>query len=406
LKMNIKISPSYYLIQGLKYFLITFFAIVILQGILFAVLFLSSSALFSGINVDNVLAAVLMPVIIILAFSLLAACLLTVLSVKRKQQQDVLLIYSRAVNSSSDTIMMHDCNGKTFYSNERTVTSLGLEERQLLNTKFEALLQPECLAVVREQLEKLDNCDIVQYEAVLVRKDKSSLPVDISSHAVKLNGKKYILSVIKDITEQKQKAEELKLSSEKLKNAMEGTINTLALAAEVRDPYTAGHQQRVSILSVAIANELGLSENQKEGIRVASSLHDIGKIYVPAEILSKPGKLKVNEFNLVRDHSEVGYELLKSIEFPWPVADIVLQHHERINGSGYPRGLSGDDIMLESSIIAVSDVVESMASHRPYRPAFHIEKALLEILQNKGTLYHPDVVDTCLKLFNEKGFKF
>lgn len=404
--MNLKINPSYYLVQGIKYFFITFLAIIILQVLIFSIVYIFIPVTLSGINANNLLVVTVIPLVIILVVSISVAWYFTVISARRKQQKDALVIYSMAVNSSSDTIMVHSYDGKALYFNERAILSLGLDKWQLSDTGFEALIQPEYQAVVKEQIGKLDKCDEVKYETVLVRKDNSALPVEISSNAVKLNGKKYILSIMKDITEQKQKAEELKISSDKLKNAMEGTISTLALAAEVRDPYTAGHQLRVSVLSVAIANELGLSENQKEGIRVASSLHDIGKIYVPAEILSKPGKLKVNEFNLVRDHVEVGYELLKSIEFPWPVADIILQHHERFNGSGYPRGLSGDDIMLESSIIAVSDVVESMASHRPYRPAFNIEKALLEILQNKGTLYHPDVVDSCLKLFNEKGFKF
>jgi PAS domain S-box-containing protein/putative nucleotidyltransferase with HDIG domain len=303
-------------------------------------------------------------------------------------------------------MVISDLRGKTIYFNARASMLLGLNYKEHSIKTFNSLIAQDCLSDAKEQLQKLDAEKSVDFESVFARENGALIPVEVHSQTILLQGKRHVLSVIRDVTEQKQKAEELKMSSEKLKNAMEGTINTLSLAAEVRDPYTAGHQQRVSLLAVAIANELGLAASQIEGIRVASSLHDIGKIYVPAEILSKPGKLKINEFNLVRDHAEVGYELLKSIEFPWPVAEIILQHHERFNGSGYPRGLSGDNIMLEASIIAVSDVVESMASHRPYRPAFHVEKALLEILQNKGTLYHPDVVDTCLYLFNEKGFNF
>jgi PAS domain S-box-containing protein/putative nucleotidyltransferase with HDIG domain len=401
-----KINPLYYSLQAIKYFLITILAVVILQTIIFAILFILVPGIFSNINNDELFSRALFPFIIILVFSVLAAWFITALSTKQKHRQDEFLIYSTAIDNSSDSFILHDAEGKIIYTNERARLSFGLGDKQLVNIKFDDLLQPECLASVNEQMDKLDKCDMVQYEAVIVGKSKSSLPVEVNSYPVNLNGKKYVLDIIRDVTERKQTAEELRLSSEKLKNAMDGTITTLALAAEVRDPYTAGHQHRVASLSIAIANEMGLSETQKEGIRVASSLHDIGKIYVPAEILSKPGKLKINEFNLVRDHAEVGYELLKSIDFPWPVANIVLQHHERYNGSGYPRGLSGDDIMIEAHIIAVSDVVESMASHRPYRPAFSIEKALLEILQNKGTLYHPQVVDTCLKLFNEKGFKF
>jgi PAS domain S-box-containing protein/putative nucleotidyltransferase with HDIG domain len=404
--MNLKLSPSYYLIQGIKYFFIILLAVIILQIIVFAVINVFIPGIFSGVSAGSLLPVILIPLAIILVISILMAWYLTRISARKKLQQDAISIYSKVINSSSEAVIMHDINGRCFYSNEKALTVLGLDKRELSDISFDSLLKSEYREVFKEQIEKVEKCDEVNYEAILLRKDKSELPAEIICHAVKLNGRKHILSIIKDVTERKQRAKELKQSATKLKNAMEGTINTLALAAEVRDPYTAGHQQRVSLLSVAIANEMGLSEEQKEGIRVGSSLHDIGKIYVPAEILSKPGRLKINEFNLVRDHAEVGYELLKAIEFPWPVAEMILQHHERYNGSGYPRGLSGDNIMLESSIIAVSDVVESMASHRPYRPAFHIEKALLEILQNKGILYHPDVVDSCLKLFNEKGFTF
>jgi putative nucleotidyltransferase with HDIG domain len=198
----------------------------------------------------------------------------------------------------------------------------------------------------------------------------------------------------------------LQQSSQKLQRAMEGTINAMSLTTEVRDPYTAGHQQRVAKLAVAIAQEMQLSEEQVEGIKIAGSLHDVGKIAVPAEILSKPGKLKESEFNLIKDHCETGYDMLKSIEFSWPVAAVILQHHERMDGSGYPNGLKSGEIMVESAILSVADVIESMVSHRPYRPAHNVEKALLEIIQGKGTLYHPEVVEACLKLFQEKKLSF
>jgi putative nucleotidyltransferase with HDIG domain len=179
----------------------------------------------------------------------------------------------------------------------------------------------------------------------------------------------------------------------------------MARAVETRDPYTAGHQKQVAGLSCAIARELGLSESHVEGIRVAGIIHDIGKISVPSKVLAKPAKLTELEFGIVKTHPEVGYEILKSIEFPWPIAQMVLQHHERMNGSGYPQGLSGKDILLEARILCVADVVEAMASHRPYRAGLGIESALEEILQNKGTLYDPDVVATCVRLFKEKGFE-
>ncbi len=199
---------------------------------------------------------------------------------------------------------------------------------------------------------------------------------------------------------------ELKRSLEKLQRAMEGIIQAMALAVEVRDPYTAGHQQRVTTIALSISKEMDLSDEQINGIRMAGFIHDLGKISIPAEILSKPTRLNDIEFRLIKTHPQIGYDILKRIEFPWPVAEIILQHHERMDASGYPQGLSGEDILLEARIIAVADVVEAMASHRPYRPALGIDKAMEEILQNKGVLYDPQVVDACLKLFTEKGFEF
>jgi len=206
-----------------------------------------------------------------------------------------------------------------------------------------------------------------------------------------------------DITELKRVEKKLERSLKKLRRALKATIQAMALTVETRDAYTAGHQQRVTDLARAIATEMKLSKDQIDGIRMAGTIHDIGKIGVPAEILNKPTRLADIEFNLIKIHPLVGYNILKQIEFLWPVAKIVLQHHERMNGSGYPHGLSGEDILLEARILGVADVVEAMASHRP---ALGIDKALEEVSKNKGVFYDPQVVDACLKLFREKGFKF
>ena len=203
-----------------------------------------------------------------------------------------------------------------------------------------------------------------------------------------------------------ERTKELQQSYQKLQKTMESTINIIDKIAEVRDPYTAGHQLKVSKLATAIAQEMKLPQDKIEGTRIASLIHDIGKISTPAEILSKPTKLNEIEYSLIKDHSQIGYDILKSIDFPWPIAQIVLQHHERLNGSGYPQGLKGEDILLEARIMGVADVVEAMSSHRPYRPALGIDKALEEISQNRGILYDPEVVDVCFKLFKEKSFKF
>ncbi len=170
------------------------------------------------------------------------------------------------------------------------------------------------------------------------------------------------------------------------------------------DPYTAGHERRVSQIAVAIAEELGLDEEQQEGIRVACNLHDVGKIMVPAEILSKPSRLSAIEYALVQGHAQAGYDILKDVAFPWPVALMVLQHHERMDGSGYPQGLKGESILLGARILAVADVIEAMSSHRPYRPGQNIERALKEISAYRDVKYDATVVDACLNLFLEKGY--
>jgi len=220
------------------------------------------------------------------------------------------------------------------------------------------------------------------------------------------NYKSGILGVSVDITARKKAEEKEKKSFEKSEKLLRDIISTLTYAVEMRDPYTAGHQRRVALLAVAIATEMELPQNIIDGVSMAADVHDIGKIKIPAEILNRPGTLSDIEFSLIKHHPQSGYEILSSIDFPWPVADIVLQHHERLDGSAYPNGLKGDEILLEAKIICVADVIEAMASHRPYRPSLGIEKALEEIQKNRGKLYQPEIVDTCIALFKEKNFKF
>jgi putative nucleotidyltransferase with HDIG domain len=204
----------------------------------------------------------------------------------------------------------------------------------------------------------------------------------------------------------KRKAEEEREAAYRaLDKALADSIAAMSKIVEIRDPYTAGHQTRVADLSVAIARELKLPEEHVKYIRIAALIHDIGKIYIPSDILSKPGKLRDMEWQLIKIHAQGSYDILKTIEFPWPIARIAWQHHERLDGSGYPNGLNGDNILLEAKILAVADVVEAMSSYRPYRPALGIEKALGEISHNRGVLYDPDIVDVCLKLFSDNSFK-
>jgi putative nucleotidyltransferase with HDIG domain len=219
-------------------------------------------------------------------------------------------------------------------------------------------------------------------------------------------GQSAYLASLRDITDRKRMQQRLQFSLDNLKKVMDGTISAMAMAVEMRDPYTSGHQHRVAELAQAIAQEIKLSVENIEGVYMAASIHDIGKISLPAEILSKPIKLTDIERKMIQAHSKVGYDILRGIDFSWPIAQIVLQHHERMDGSGYPHGLGGEEILIGARIVGVADVVETMASHRPYRPSIGLDKALEEVSINKGKLYDQRVVNACLKLFNEKGFKF
>ncbi len=209
-----------------------------------------------------------------------------------------------------------------------------------------------------------------------------------------------------EIAERKLAEEKLQQSHAKLQKNLDELVSAMSLTAEKRDPYTAGHQKRTTELAMALAVEMGLSEHQIKGVQMAGLIHDVGKISIPAEILSKPCKLNEVEIQLVKRHPQAAFEILKKIDFPWPVDLIVLQHHEKMDRSGYPQGLAGEDILMEARILCVADVVESIESHRPYRPGLGIDKALEEISKNRGILFDPDVVDACLRLFRDKGFQY
>ena len=196
---------------------------------------------------------------------------------------------------------------------------------------------------------------------------------------------------------------ELKKSTDKIKTNIEGTIHAMAMTVEMRDPYTAGHQRQVADLASAIAVKMGIPREQRDSIHLAGTIHDIGKMQVPTEILSKCGKLTELEFDMIKTHSQAGYDILKTIEFQWPIAEFVLQHHERMDGSGYPSGLKAESILIEARILSVADVVDAIVPHRPYRPALGIEKAQEEIFDNRGIVYDSDVVDACLSIISENN---
>ncbi|MHB8085761.1 MAG: PAS domain S-box protein [Dehalococcoidia bacterium] len=244
-------------------------------------------------------------------------------------------------------------------------------------------------------------------EEVLTFGDKNVWNSTSLSPMKDLNGKVIaVIGIVRDITAGKQYEKELIKSHQKTKKTLDDAINTMAKIVEMRDPYTSGHQQRVAELATAIAREMGCGVDQIEQLRMAATIHDIGKIYVPSDILSKPGKISADEFNLIKTHAQGGYDIAKGMDFPCSIADSILQHHERLDGSGYPNSLKGEQICLEAKILSVSDVVEAMSSHRPYRAKLGIDKGLEEISENRGKLYDADVVDACIKLFNSGKFEF
>jgi PAS domain S-box-containing protein len=278
-----------------------------------------------------------------------------------------------------------------YASSEELITGITDAARQLY-------VDPEERTKIRKLIEAQGN--IRNHETQFYKKDGSIIWVSMTMQAVRDEKGQllYYEGMDEDITVRKE-------SADRMRKALGATVQAISVTVETRDPYTAGHQKKVADLSRAIATEMNLSADQIDGIRMAAIIHDLGKISVPAEILSKPTKLTALEFSLIKTHAQSGYDILKNIDFPWPIARVVLEHHERMDGSGYPNGLTGNNILLESRILSVADVVESMGSHRPYRPSLGVDTALAEIEQNRGTHYDPAVADACLRLFREKGFQ-
>jgi PAS domain S-box-containing protein len=260
--------------------------------------------------------------------------------------------------------------------------------------------------IYNEMYRKGTGCEFYDYD--IIKKDGSRSVLEISTSPLRGSSGAIVgfQGIARDVTKHRRVEEELQKSFSRLQKTLEDTIDALGFALQTKDPFTAGHQRRVADLSCKIAGKMNYDNDGIRGIRLAGLVHDIGKIYVPTEILSKPGKLTDVEFDIIRNHSQAGYDIIKSIEFPWPIATIVLQHHERLDGSGYPQGLTEDEILKEAKILAVADVIESISSHRPYRPALGIDVALDEISSKKGILYDPEAAEACIKLFEEDTFRF
>jgi PAS domain S-box-containing protein/putative nucleotidyltransferase with HDIG domain len=313
----------------------------------------------------------------------------------------------RMFDNSFDGIAVLDLDGIVIEANRKILEISGLNsEVEMMGRSYLDFVVQHDQNRIKSKISAIISGErITGLECSLIRNDGTESSIEINAIALNdiYNYPVGILLSIKNVSRRKQAEENNKLGTEKLLRVMGEIIEAMARMVEIRDPYTAGHQRRVSVLASAIAVEMGLPDETVEGVRVAGMVHDIGKIYIPAEILSKPAVLNDMEYRMIKQHPKLSFDILNTIEFPWPVATIVFQHHERFDGSGYPGGLSGEDITVEARILAVADVVEAMASNRSYRPALGIEKALEEISQQRGILYDPCVVDACVKLLRSKN---
>ncbi|MBI5460604.1 MAG: PAS domain S-box protein [Gammaproteobacteria bacterium] len=300
-----------------------------------------------------------------------------------------------------DAYYLINDQGRFADGNKAAEDIVGCKRSELLGkTVVESgLLTSDALPRALQLMERGFRQPIGPAEFQLTRKDGGTVPIEVSSYPVNIHGSRFILAIARNISERKD-------NQQRLLKVYKETIGTISRTIETRDPYTAGHQQRVAQLATAIGQQMDMDRPILEGLHFGALIHDIGKIYVPAELLNRPGRINVAEFELIKTHCEVGFNIVHDVEFPWPVAEMILQHHERMDGSGYPEGIRGDQIILEARILAVADVVEAMSSHRPYRPSLGMQSALDEIERGTGTHYDPVVADACLTLFREKRFSF
>ncbi|MBI5911538.1 MAG: PAS domain S-box protein [Betaproteobacteria bacterium] len=293
------------------------------------------------------------------------------------------------------------------YTNPRAEEILGYEPGELAGASLTALIADEDQPAVEREIRSLltGEVPIARLEIRARRKDGSEVTIGAQGLRARVDNRPAIVGVLQDISEKKRAEEQIQRYVAQLENAFMSTVRVVTTLGELRDPYTAGHQRRVAEIALAIGAEFGFDARRQEGLRVAGYLHDIGKLSIPSEILSKPGKLSPIEFQMVQGHAQASYDVLKEVEFPWPVAEVALQHHERMDGSGYPQGLKGEAILIESRIMAVANVIDAMCSHRPYRAGLGIDAVLSEIERGRGSLYDAEVADACLRLFRERRYQ-
>jgi PAS domain S-box-containing protein/putative nucleotidyltransferase with HDIG domain len=322
--------------------------------------------------------------------------------------------YRAIMDQSNEGIVLLDVpTGKIIEANRKACELFNYTSEEML-LRFDRELTTESRETIQqEETELYQNSSLPLKSIHIITKEGRLIEVERLVKLLKIDDKDVALISLRDVSERKKinallqkQAADLKHKVDQLQKAWSQTVDVLAAASEAKDPYTSGHQKRVAQLAVAIGHELALPDEQITALRMAALIHDIGKITVPAELLSKPGILSLLEYQLVQTHVTSSYNLLRALDLPWNIADVIHQHHERLDGSGYPNQLQEKQLYFKSKILAVADVVEAMSSHRPYRPARGVKSALAEIATGKGSLFDSDVVDACIKLFQDKNFTF
>lgn len=299
-------------------------------------------------------------------------------------------------------------DGELVYVNPRLAGMFGYaKESEVMGRRVEDLVAQSSRGQVIENMTRrlAGECYRTRLEFVALRRDGTEFEVSVDGTVSSYQGRPALVGLIEDLSDRQKSANELKAYVSKLELAVLGTVQVASSMVEMRDPYTAGHERRVGEIAAAIGRKMQLDSHHIDGLRIIGQVHDIGKIGIPAEILSKPGRLSRSEMDLIREHSQKGYEILKTVEYPWPIADAVLQHHERMDGSGYPQGLAGDQIVLEARIMAVADTIEAMSAHRPYRAGLGLDAALNEIERGNGIQYDAETAEACLTLFREDRYE-
>jgi PAS domain S-box-containing protein/putative nucleotidyltransferase with HDIG domain len=324
----------------------------------------------------------------------------------RRRAEDMLARYRLLSSEARDIILFARADdGAIVEANAAAEAAYGYTRDEILTLTIHDLHSDDAHEVARQL--GIAAAEGVLFETIHFRRDGTPFPVEVSSKAASLaDGQTVLLSVIRDVSERKRAEASIVESATRLKRALKATVAALGQTTELRDPYTAGHQRRVAALADAIATQLGWDDDRRETLHTAALLHDIGKVVVPADILVKPGQLTELEMLLIREHARAGAEAVADIEFAGPVAGVIRQHHERLDGSGYPAGLRDDEIFAEARILAVADVVEAMVSHRPYRPALPTEEAMREIAAGSGVLYDPEVCEACTRVIVDHRFTF